>query len=95
LYSPLSYTGTKPLWGVSNYRGNTQRGRGNLPSTKGGTCHYSLKLNHFAKDCRDTIDKGHDIPVADIEKGLYNEGYFGETRQEEVDSTHHSYLSIK
>jgi hypothetical protein len=35
-----------------------------------------LKLNHFAKDCRDRIAKGHAITLADIEEGLYNEDYF-------------------
>jgi hypothetical protein len=26
-------------------------------------------LNHFAKDCRDRITKGHANPLADVEEG--------------------------
>jgi hypothetical protein len=51
-------------------------------------------LNHFAKDCKERIAKGHAITVADIEEGLFNEGYFGESAQE-VDSVHQFYHSKK
>jgi hypothetical protein len=91
--STLSNTGTKPQLEGTNYKGNTQRGRGKFPSSKGVTCCYCLQLNHFANDCREIIAKGHAIPVADITEGLYNADYFGEAAQEEVDSMHQSHHS--
>jgi hypothetical protein len=33
-------------------------------------------LNHFGKDYRDRIAKGHAILLADILEGLYNDDYF-------------------
>jgi hypothetical protein len=66
-----------------------------FPSAAGKQCRYCLKLNHFAKDCRDRIAKGHAIPFADIEEGLYNEDYFttpNETQNQNlVDSVHENF----
>jgi hypothetical protein len=54
-------------------------------SSKGLTCWCFLKLNHCAKDCRERIAKGHAIPVADIEAGLYNKDHAStNTNQEEA-----------
>jgi hypothetical protein len=35
-----------------------------------------LKINHFAKDCCGRKEKGHAIPLANIDEGLYNDDYF-------------------
>jgi hypothetical protein len=54
----------------NNSRGTSSRGKGNFPSSKGVTQQYCLKLNHYAKDCRERISKGNTTPVVDIEVGL-------------------------
>ena len=85
-------------------RGQNQRGRGNnqnansrFPSAAGKQCRYCLKYNHFAKDCRDRIAKGHAIPLADIEEGLYNDDYFttpqDPNQQDPVDGVHETFKS--
>ena len=42
----------------------------------GKTCRYCNKLNHFAKDCYLRKERGHAIPLADIEEGLFDDDYF-------------------